>query len=68
MDISWTNGFIEKCNNKTKALKRVCFGMCNFPNIKKNSLVIYNNRAGAFTPTRSIIYYALKIIILRKNP
>ena len=31
MDVPWTNGFIEGCNNKTKVLKRVCFGMRNFP-------------------------------------
>ena len=30
MDVPWTNGFIEGCNNKTKVLKRVCFGMSNF--------------------------------------
>ena len=26
----WSNGFTEGCNNKTKVLKRVCFGMRNF--------------------------------------
>ena len=29
MDVPWSNGFVEGCNNKTKALKRVCFGMRN---------------------------------------
>lgn len=24
MDVPWSNGFIEGCNNKTKVLKRVC--------------------------------------------
>ncbi len=31
-DVPWSNGFIEGCNNKTKVLKRVCFGMRNFRN------------------------------------
>ena len=26
----WSNGFTEGCNNKTKVLKRVCFGVRNF--------------------------------------
>ena len=26
MDVPWSNGYIEGCNNKTKVLKRVCFG------------------------------------------
>ena len=38
MDVPWTNGFIEGCNNKTKVLKRVCFGMRNFPNFRKRIL------------------------------
>lgn len=38
MDVPWTNGFIEGCNNKTKALKRVCFGMRNFPNFRNRIL------------------------------
>ena len=29
-DVPWTNGFTEGCNNKTKVLKRVCFGVRNF--------------------------------------
>lgn len=35
MDVSWSNGFIEGCNNKTKVLKRVCFCMRNFSNFRK---------------------------------
>ncbi len=31
-------GFIEGCNNKTKVLKRVCFGMRNFSNFRKRIL------------------------------
>ena len=38
MDVPWSNGFIEGCNNKTKVLKRVCFGMRNFPNFRKRIL------------------------------
>ncbi len=38
MDVPWTNGFIEGCNNKTKALKRVCFGMPNFRNFRNRIL------------------------------
>ena len=38
MDVPWTNGFIEGCNNKTKVLKRVCFGMRNFRNFRKRIL------------------------------
>ena len=34
MDVPWSNGFIEGCNNKSKALKRVCFGMRNFRNFR----------------------------------
>ena len=38
MDVPWSNGFIEGCNNKTKVLKRVCFGMRNFSNFRKRIL------------------------------
>ena len=38
MDVPWTNGFIEGCNNKTKVLKRACFGMRNFNNFRKRIL------------------------------
>ena len=38
MDVPWSNGFIEGCNNKTKVLKRVCFGMRNFLNFRKRIL------------------------------
>ena len=38
MDVPWSNGFIEGCNNKTKVLKRVCFGMLNFSNFRKRIL------------------------------
>lgn len=38
MDVPWTNGFIEGCNNKTKVLKRVSYGMRNFNNFRKRIL------------------------------
>ena len=38
MDVPWSNGFIEVCNNKTKVLKRVCFGMRNFRNFRNRIL------------------------------
>ncbi len=38
LDVPWTNGFIEDCNNKTKVLKRVCFGMRNFRNFRNRIL------------------------------
>ena len=38
MDVPWSNGFIEGCNNKTKVLKRVSFGMRNFNNFRKRIL------------------------------
>lgn len=34
----WSNGFTEGCNNKTKVLKRVCFGMRNFERFKNRIL------------------------------
>ena len=41
MDVPWTNGYIEGCNNKTKVLKRVCYGMRNFNNFRKR-ILFYN--------------------------
>ena len=35
MDVPWTNGYIEGCNNKTKVLKRVSYGMRNFNNFRR---------------------------------
>ena len=39
MDVPWTNGYIEGCNNKTKVLKRVSYGMRNFNNFRKRILL-----------------------------
>lgn len=38
MDVPWTNGYVEGCNNKTKVLKRSCFGMPNFHNFRNRIL------------------------------
>ena len=38
LEVPWTNGFIEGCNNKTKVLKRICYGMRNFNNFRKRIL------------------------------
>lgn len=38
LEVPWTNGFIEGCNNKTKVLKRVSYGMRNFSNFRKRIL------------------------------
>ena len=38
IDVPWTNGYIEGCNNKTKVLKRVSYGMRNFKNFRKRIL------------------------------
>jgi len=38
IDVPWTNGYIEGCNNKTKVLKRVSYGMRNFNNFRKRIL------------------------------
>lgn len=38
MDVPWTNGFTEGCNNKTKVLKRVCFGVSNFSRFRNRIL------------------------------
>jgi len=34
----WSNGFTEGCNNKTKVLKRVCFGVRNFHRFRNRIL------------------------------
>ena len=34
----WSNGFTEGCNNKTKVLKRICFGVRNFHRFRNRIL------------------------------
>ena len=38
LDVPWSNGFTEGCNNKIKVLKRVCFGVRNFHNFRRRIL------------------------------
>lgn len=38
MDCPWTNGFTEGCNNKTKVLKRTCYGIRNFRRFRNRIL------------------------------
>lgn len=37
-DYPYTNGFTEGCNNKIKVIKRVCFGVSNFPRFRNRIL------------------------------
>lgn len=37
-DFPWTNGFTEGCNNKTKVLKRTCYGFRNFHRFRNRIL------------------------------
>lgn len=38
LDVRFSNGFTEGCNNKTKVLKRVCFGFRNFEHFRSRIL------------------------------
>lgn len=37
-DCPYTNGFTEGCNNKTKVLKRICYGVSNFSRFRNRIL------------------------------
>ncbi|MCI7136110.1 MAG: transposase, partial [Clostridiales bacterium] len=37
-DVPFTNGYTEGCNNKTKVLKRVCYGVRNFHRFRNRIL------------------------------
>lgn len=37
-DVPYTNGYTEGCNNKTKVLKRVCYGVRNFDRFRSRIL------------------------------
>ena len=37
-DVPYTNGFTEGCNNKTKVLKRACYGVRNFSRFRNRIL------------------------------
>lgn len=38
LDVPYSNGYTEGCNNKTKVLKRVCFGVRNFRRFRNRIL------------------------------
>jgi transposase len=38
LDVPWSNGFTEGCNNKIKVLKRICFGVRNFRRFRNRIL------------------------------
>ena len=38
IDYPWSNGFTEGCNNKTKVLKRTCYGVQNFERFRNRIL------------------------------
>lgn len=38
LDVRYSNGFTEGCNNKTKVLKRICFSFRNFENFRSRIL------------------------------
>ena len=38
IDYPWSNGFTEGCNNKTKVLKRTCYGVRNFDRFRNRIL------------------------------
>ena len=38
LSVPYSNGFTEGCNNKTKVLKRVCFGLRNFERFRSRIL------------------------------
>ena len=60
-DVPYSNGFTEGCNSKTKVLKRVCFGVIDFPTFRNRSLHCVswpagkdNNRVGIILPIESL--------------
>ena len=38
LDVPWSNGFTEGCNNKTKVLKRICYGIRKFGRLRNRIL------------------------------
>lgn len=42
-ETGYSNGFIEGCNNRTKVLKRICYGMRNFARFRNRILYIANS-------------------------
>ena len=44
LDTGYTNGYVEGCNNKTKVLKRVCYGVKNFDRFRNRLLYMANSK------------------------
>lgn len=42
-DVPFSNGYTEGCNNATKTLKRVCFGIPNFNHLRTRILLVNDN-------------------------
>ena len=42
-ETGFSNGYIEGCNNRTKVLKRVCYGVRNFERFRNRLLYIANS-------------------------
>lgn len=42
LDVPWSNGFTEGCNNKIKVLKRVCFGFHKFSRFRNRILHVFS--------------------------
>ena len=40
LDCPWSNGYTEGCNNKTKVLKRTCYGVRNFERFRNRILIL----------------------------
>ena len=54
MDVPWTNGYIEGCNNKTKVLKRISYGMRNFDHFRKRILFVIHKKSCRRIPPGTI--------------
>ena len=42
LDVPWSNGFTEGCNNKTKVLKRACYGIQRFSRLRNRILLAHS--------------------------
>ena len=41
-EVPYSNGFIEGCNNKTKLLKRMCYGLSDYETLRNRRLCVAN--------------------------
>ena len=55
----YTNGYTEGCNNRTKVLKRICFGVRNFNRFRNRLLFIAN-----YEKKSRIIYPCFPFVII----